>query len=83
MVIPGRVPGVKSSDPRIRLLPAADNKTRLWKSYQEHYNRLHEETGESKYNLIKLFTIIAYHSTACTLQLVCGCMPLSIIHRLA
>ncbi|KAJ8043724.1 hypothetical protein HOLleu_10939 [Holothuria leucospilota] len=45
MVIPGRVAGVKTSDPRVRLLPSSDSKTRVWKRYKEHFVDLNGKTG--------------------------------------
>ena len=50
MVIPGRVPGFKSSDPRIRLLPSSENKTSIWRTYTKHFEDLNRANGESKYN---------------------------------
>ncbi|XP_030833175.1 uncharacterized protein LOC115920747 [Strongylocentrotus purpuratus] len=34
LVIPGRISGVKSSDPRIRLLPTNQTKASVWRSYE-------------------------------------------------
>lgn len=35
IVIPGRVPGVKCADPRVRLLSSKENKSRIWRKYKE------------------------------------------------
>ena len=37
LTIPGRVPSKKSSDPRIRLLPAVENRTSIWRKYRKSF----------------------------------------------
>ena len=59
MVIPGRVAGVSCSDPRVRLLPSAQSKYRVWRKYSkdmEALNELRQQQGElnlRKKNVLK------------------------------
>ena len=65
MVIPGRVPGVKTSDPRVRILPSAENKSKVWRKYKRDLEELKNRTGDGKFLLLLLlfyFSSLTYRN---------------------